>query len=234
MTTQIQTPTTTSNALHNRLYLFRRYQSFRRISRLAIFRLLLWRCHVLATAAMGYAAKLHYACRYFFLLIDRLKSLRLVKVECSFVCCDGIHLRIVYTRSLPPRSKLRHTVHLRIRSPITLRVFMKPSTLAACTANEVLRRQPRTHFEGALEPQFNLNNRATLMSMFFGDDPIHTSNLEQQEPTMALHVDSPDLLNRQDGGDEDAVSSRGHILSSSTYCFMFNLQYTLSYNYVHQ
>lgn len=195
---------------------------FRRTSRLAILRRLTWRCHVLAITAMGYMAKLHYACRYLSLLIDRLKSLRLVKVECSLVCCYVVDVRVVYTHSTPPRNKLRHTVHLRIRSPITLRRTMKPSKLAACSANEILRRQTQIDFDGAVLSQFDLEQRAALMSMFFKDNPTHVSDLGQRGSTMGFQTECPTLSKkRKDGSAEDAVSSRRHSLSSGMYCFMF-------------
>ncbi|OAL56245.1 hypothetical protein IQ07DRAFT_2047 [Pyrenochaeta sp. DS3sAY3a] len=163
---------------------------------------------------MGYMAKLHYACRYLSLFIDRLKSLRLVKVECSLLCCYVVDVRVVYTHSTPPRNKLQHTVHLRIRSPITLRRTMKPSKLAACSANEILRRQTQTELDGAVLSQFDLEQRAALMSMFFNDNPTPKSDLKQQESTMSFHTELPNVSKkRQDGSGEDAVNWRRHSLS---------------------
>lgn len=144
----------------------------------------------LTNEAMIRIVWLYYALRIVLYPFDRLELLRLVGVECGFVCCYVFSIRMLLTPpQQSPDGPLR-AVAISVRTPYRLIAAMKPSTVARCAvANEYLRRrkQPCCDATNRGRP----NHHVKLLSVTFEDVSHDGSRKEQRLMESSQPLRSP-------------------------------------------
>jgi hypothetical protein len=116
---------------------------------------------------MGFIVQLHYACRAALHLLSRLRTLRLVKVECVRVRLGVIELRVTFIDLTNPNKQLTAAVIFVSSVPLEQARSMQKSTLARCTMACVLR-----HGRGHPESDRTLHHCHRLQH---GVDRLHVS-----------------------------------------------------------
>jgi hypothetical protein len=135
--------------------------------------------------AMGLIVQLHYALRAGLRLLNRLKTLRLVKVDLVGLSPEVVEVRVIFTstRDATNKNKL-HTVVIHVtRPPLALATPMKKSTISRCTmANELLRRRDHPAHDSTLRVRRSIQQRGDDLRVSFQE---HSEALigAEQRPT---------------------------------------------------
>jgi hypothetical protein len=127
---------------------------------------------------MGLIVQLHYACRAGLRLLNRIRALRLVKVECVRVSRGVAELRVTFSDSTNNNKQLTAVVIHVSSGRLERAPPMKQSTLARCTMATVLRHRDHPGRDSTLRRRHSLQH---------GTDDLHVSFQEDTGAVIGAH-----------------------------------------------
>ena len=138
---------------------------------------------------MGFLACLHYAFWAVLLFFCRLKTFRLVKAQSAIVCLHVVEIRVIFTSPRLASSRRLCAIVIRVRTPSTFIVAMKPSTVARCAiANELLRRKKQTACDNTTRPRPDHLSQIGLLSVTFEETLAEITHLDSTEQLTEGHT----------------------------------------------
>jgi hypothetical protein len=119
--------------------------------------------------AMGLIVQVHYAIRAALGLLSRIRTLRLVKVECVRACLGCVELRVTFCDSTNNNKQLAAVIHVN-SGPPERAPPMKKATLTRCTMTTFLRHRDSPSRDSTLRRRHSLQHGSPRPHVSFQDD----------------------------------------------------------------
>ena len=153
---------------------------------------------------MGCITSFHFTIRLFLLILYRLRSVRLARVELAVVCCHVVLLRVILTSSQQPPGRHRRAIVICVRNSLVYKAFMKALTVARCaTVNEILRRRRQAVCDNAIHTR--TVRRFALCSIAFEHTALEEPHPDKSHRQPKNCVTLPSFDTSEKASDTEAI-----------------------------